>query len=70
MDRRVGLAIGEEIAAYGFGDDHPFGYDRHGVFVDAITRQGLLDGLVRTPIRQAYPSIHRHSQYRRLRSTR
>ncbi|MCZ6827042.1 MAG: acetoin utilization protein AcuC [Gammaproteobacteria bacterium] len=53
MTNRVGLAIGEQIAAYGFGEDHPFGYDRHDVFVEALKRQGLLDGLQRTPIRQA-----------------
>jgi len=53
MSNKVGLATGEQIAAYGFGNDHPFGFDRHDVFINALKQQGLLDGLVRTPIRQA-----------------
>lgn len=29
------------IAAYGFGDGHPFGPDRHDVFHDELTRRGI-----------------------------
>lgn len=32
---------GEEIAAYGFGDPHPFGTDRHDVFHNELNRAGL-----------------------------
>ena len=32
---------GENIAAYGFGDDHPFGPDRHGAFHGELERSGL-----------------------------
>ena len=32
MSERVLVYKGEEIAAYGFGDPHPFGTDRHDVF--------------------------------------
>jgi acetoin utilization protein AcuC len=36
---------GENIAAYGFGADHPFGPDRHGAFHDRLDRSGLLESL-------------------------
>jgi acetoin utilization protein AcuC len=32
---------GEEIAAYGFGDPHPFGTDRHDVFQKELTKADL-----------------------------
>jgi acetoin utilization protein AcuC len=32
---------GAELAKYGFGDDHPFGIDRHNVFQDALARLDL-----------------------------
>lgn len=41
MDKRVGVYGGDELAAYGFGDGHPFGLDRHAVFWDAMAREGL-----------------------------
>ncbi len=53
MDNKVGLATGDQIAAYSFGEDHPFGPDRHAVFVQALEKQGLLDRLHKTAIRQA-----------------
>ena len=34
---------GEELASYGFGDPHPFGLDRHGVFHDELAEAGLGD---------------------------
>lgn len=32
---------GEELASYGFGDDHPFGQDRHAAFHDELALAGL-----------------------------
>ena len=36
---------GDEIARYGFGDDHPFGLDRHHVFHSALADAGLGDAI-------------------------
>ena len=41
------LVHGEQIARYGFGEDHPFGPDRHEVFMREAGDAGLL-GLVRS----------------------
>ncbi|UCG72310.1 MAG: acetoin utilization protein AcuC [Chromatiales bacterium] len=38
---RVLVLKGENIAAYGFGDGHPFGPDRHDVFHAALAASGL-----------------------------
>ena len=55
MDRRSGLidnnhsvllVAGEQIARYGFGDGHPFGTDRHEVFMRELHDAGL-DGRVK-----------------------
>ncbi|MFV2058522.1 MAG: acetoin utilization protein AcuC [Thiohalomonadales bacterium] len=35
------LYRGPELAAYGFGQDHPFGPDRHDAFMEEFERQGL-----------------------------
>lgn len=40
------LVAGEEIARYGFGDGHPFGPDRHEVFMRELHEAGL-DGRVK-----------------------
>jgi acetoin utilization protein AcuC len=32
---------GDELANYGFGEDHPFGPDRHGAFQDELARANL-----------------------------
>jgi acetoin utilization protein AcuC len=40
------LVAGEQIARYGFGDGHPFGPDRHEVFMRELHEAGL-DGRVR-----------------------
>ncbi len=37
----VRVYYGEELARYGFGDDHPFGPDRLDAFWRELTRQGL-----------------------------
>lgn len=36
---------GAEIAAYGFGDGHPFGTDRHSAFMDRLTASPIFDQL-------------------------
>jgi len=40
-DKKVLVLKGENIAAYGFGDDHPFGPDRHAAFHAELERTGL-----------------------------
>jgi len=44
-DSAVLLVAGEQIARYGFGDGHPFGPDRHEVFMRELHEAGL-DGRV------------------------
>ncbi|MGH8262977.1 MAG: acetoin utilization protein AcuC, partial [Steroidobacteraceae bacterium] len=41
MSRKVGLVAGEKIARYGFGEGHPFGPDRHDVFLREMRQEGL-----------------------------
>lgn len=41
MSDTVLVYRGEEIAAYGFGDPHPFGTDRHDAFFDELDKAGL-----------------------------
>ena len=41
MQPQTVLVHGELIAAYGFGEGHPFGQDRHGVFMQAMEQEGL-----------------------------
>lgn len=41
MTRPVYVYRGEALARYGFGDDHPFGVDRHGVFHDELAARDL-----------------------------
>ena len=43
MSESVLVYKGKEIAAYGFGDPHPFGIDRHDVFHAELEREGLAD---------------------------
>lgn len=38
---QVLLVAGDKIARYGFGDGHPFGPDRHGVFLAELKTAGL-----------------------------
>ena len=40
-EARVALYHGPALAAYGFGDGHPFGPDRHDVFMAEVHRRGL-----------------------------
>lgn len=41
QDSDVFVYLGAEIARYGFGEGHPFGLDRHDVFVDELGARGL-----------------------------
>mgnify|MGYP001823347894 CR=1 FL=1 len=41
MSDSVLVYKGEEIASYGFGDPHPFGFDRHDVFQQELIEAGL-----------------------------
>jgi acetoin utilization protein AcuC len=43
MSKKVLVYRGEEIAAYGFGDPHPFGTDRHDVFHAELENSGFAD---------------------------
>jgi len=45
MSDTVLVYRGEEIAAYGFGDPHPFGTDRHDVFHSELAKAGLDDSI-------------------------
>ncbi|MDH3612613.1 MAG: acetoin utilization protein AcuC [Gammaproteobacteria bacterium] len=45
MSEPVLVYRGDEIASYGFGDPHPFGLDRHGVFHDELARAGFGDAI-------------------------
>jgi acetoin utilization protein AcuC len=40
-NKRVLVLKGDNIAAYGFGDGHPFGSDRHDAFHSELDRSGL-----------------------------
>ena len=41
MSDSVLVYKGDELASYGFGDPHPFGFDRHDVFQDELELAGL-----------------------------
>ncbi len=45
MSDSVLVYKGEELASYGFGDPHPFGFDRHDVFQDELEAAGF-DGAI------------------------
>jgi len=45
MSDTVLVYRGDEIAAYGFGDPHPFGTDRHDVFHSELDKAGLEDSI-------------------------
>ena len=44
---------GDELASYGFGDPHPFGLDRHGVFQDELAAANLGDRIEYSTPRRA-----------------
>jgi acetoin utilization protein AcuC len=45
MSNPVLVYKGNELASYGFGDPHPFGLDRHGVFQDELAAADLGSGI-------------------------
>jgi acetoin utilization protein AcuC len=45
MSEPVLVYKGDELASYGFGDPHPFGLDRHGVFHDELAAADLGDAI-------------------------
>ena len=45
MSDTVLVYKGREIAAYGFGESHPFGIDRHDVFHAELDKAGLADSI-------------------------
>jgi acetoin utilization protein AcuC len=45
MTAQLCVYTGEQLAAYNFGADHPFGPQRHGAFVSEFQRQGLQHGV-------------------------
>lgn len=47
------LVAGEQIARYGFGEGHPFGPDRHDVFIRELKASGLDTRLMRLAPREA-----------------
>jgi len=51
--RATALVHGEQIARYGFGEGHPFGPDRHGVFMRELAAQGLQDSVESLAPREA-----------------
>ena len=51
--RATALVHGEQIARYGFGEGHPFGPDRHDVFMRELAAQGLREAVVSMPPREA-----------------
>lgn len=58
MTKPVYVYKGSEIAAYGFGHDHPFGLDRHDVFHDALQVAELDERLeYHTPQRASRQSL-------------
>ena len=47
------LVHGEQIARYGFGEGHPFGPDRHDVFMREMEAEGLIHSVRSLPPREA-----------------
>lgn len=43
MSDSVLVYKGSELASYGFGDPHPFGFDRHDVFQNELVAAGIAD---------------------------
>ena len=41
LDKPVAVYVGEALAAYGFGEGHPFGPDRMGAFWQHLQALGL-----------------------------
>ena len=56
----VTVYAGEELARYGFGDDHPFGPDRFDAFWREFTKRGLHHRVqVASPVQASREAIER-----------
>ncbi len=55
MSEQVIVICGDELASYGFPDGHPFGLDRHDVFITELDRSDKASQFVRRPPRLATP---------------
>ena len=53
MVDQVIVISGEDLANYGFPDGHPFGPDRHDVFMEELSRSPYEEQVVRRPSRMA-----------------
>lgn len=53
MSEQVIVICGEKLASYGFPDGHPFGTDRHDVFMAELERSAKASQVVRRPPRLA-----------------
>ena len=53
MSEQVIVICGEELASYGFPDGHPFGADRHDLFMAELERSPKASQVVRRPPRLA-----------------
>ncbi len=62
--------LGEELARYGFGNNHPFGPSRHKVFKQALYQQGLPDQVTilapRTAQQNTIELFHSHEYVERV----
>jgi acetoin utilization protein AcuC len=55
---RCCVYLGDKLAAYGFGNDHPFGPQRHHVFKQAFYRQQLDQKVdIRSPVKTDQPTL-------------
>ncbi len=53
MPEEVVVVCGESLATYGFPDGHPFGPDRHDVFLAELDRSPKIDRVLKVPPRLA-----------------
>ena len=59
-DASVSVFGGPALAAYGFGDPHPFGTDRHDAFFRGLAASGLVPRItLRPPSRAGYSTLRR-----------
>ncbi len=72
MDRNTCVYVGEELARYGFGNNHPFGPQRMHSFWDEAQRLGLDKcASIRSPVittQQILETFHTHDYVERVKS--
>ena len=59
MPEEVVVVCGESLATYGFPDGHPFGPDRHDVFIAELDRSSKIDRVLKLPPRLATRDLDR-----------